>query len=288
MFRQFVIRILGILALKRLKTHPRSGPVILITGCSTGFGRELSFVALDRGFRVISTARRVETLAALKEKGADILQLDVTAPPSKISAFAAEAWKIHGHVDFLVNNAGYLQGGAIEENTSEEVLLQFNTNVFGLLNTTNAFLPYFRARRAGTIVNISSQGGSLNLAGVGIYCASKAAVDSLSDTWAKELAEFNIKCISIQPGMFRTAVSDATNIRRGSNQIPDAQAGTERGDPTKAAVKILDFVAGAVGEDLPLRLPLGEDAFPDLKAFHVQRLADIERFKAWSVGTDFD
>jgi hypothetical protein len=102
--------------------------------------------------------------------------------------------------------------------------------------------------------------------------------------------------------MFRTAVSDATNIRRGSNQIPEykgtasdkvfvdysAQAGTERGDPTKAAVKILDFVAGAVGEDLPLRLPLGEDAFPDLKAFHVQRLADIERFKAWSVGTDFD
>jgi NAD(P)-dependent dehydrogenase (short-subunit alcohol dehydrogenase family) len=171
---------------------------------------------LDRGFHVISTARRVETLAALKEKGADILQLDVTAPPSKISAFAAEAWKIQcvlchrfskhvdstsfssGHVDFLVNNAGYLQGGAIEENTSEEVLLQFHTNVFGLLNTTNAFLPYFRARRAGTIVNISSQGGSLNLTGVGIYCASKAAVDSLSDTWAKELAEFNIKCISIQ------------------------------------------------------------------------------------------
>ncbi|KAJ7336732.1 putative oxidoreductase,short chain dehydrogenase [Mycena albidolilacea] len=285
-----------------MTSAPRSGPVILITGCSTGFGRELSFVALDRGFRVISTARRVEALAALKEKGADILQLDVTAPLSKISAFVAEAWKIHGHVDFLVNNAGYLQGGAIEENTPEEVLLQFNTNVFGLLNTTNAFLPYFRARRAGTIVNISSQGGSLNLTGAGIYCASKAAVDSLSDTWAKELADFNIKCISIQPGMFRTAVSDATNIRRGSNQIPEykgtasdkvfvdysARAGTERGDPTKAAVKILDFVTGAAGEDLPLRLPLGEDAFLDLKAFHVQRLADMERFKAWSVGTDFD
>ncbi|KAJ7895138.1 putative oxidoreductase,short chain dehydrogenase [Mycena olivaceomarginata] len=268
-----------------MTSAPRSGPVILITGCSTGFGRELSFVALDRGFRVISTARRVETLAALKEKGADILQLDVTAPPNKYRPLLPKPGKFSaGHVDFLVNNAGYLQGGAIEENTSEEVLLQFNTNVFGLLNTTNAFLPYFRARRAGTIVNISSQGGSLNLTGVGIYCASKAAVDSLSDTWAKELAEFNIKCISIQPGMFRTAVSDATNIRRGSNQIPEYK-GTAS---DKAAVKILDFVAGAVREDLPLRLPLGEDAFPDLKAFHVQRLADIERFKAWSVGTDFD
>jgi NAD(P)-dependent dehydrogenase (short-subunit alcohol dehydrogenase family) len=126
--------------------------------------------------------------------------------PGKFSAFSAIDFQntsiltsfSSGHVDFLVNNAGYLQGGAIEENTSEEVLLQFNTNVFGLLNTTNAFLPYFRARRAGTVVNISSQGGSLNLTGVGIYCASKAAVDSLSDTWAKELAEFNIKCISIQ------------------------------------------------------------------------------------------
>jgi short-subunit dehydrogenase len=105
-----------------------------------------------------------------------------------------------GQVDFLINNAGYLQGGAIEENTPEETTAQFNTNVFGLLNTTNAFLPYFRRRRDGMIVNISSQGGSLNMVGAGIYCASKAAVDSLSDTWAKELAEFNVRCISIQVG----------------------------------------------------------------------------------------
>ncbi|KAF8188944.1 hypothetical protein K438DRAFT_1919755 [Mycena galopus ATCC 62051] len=276
----------------------RSGPVILISGCSTGFGRELSLAALDRGFRVISTARRLESLVALKDKGAAILQFDVTASPSAISAFAATAWAIYGQIDFLVNNAGYLQGGAIEENTPDEAMAQFHTNVFGLLNTTNAFLPYFRRRRAGMIVNISSQGGSLNLIGAGIYCASKAAVDSLSDTWAKELKEFNVRCISIQPGMFRTSVAESTNLRRGSHRIaeytaPDkvfvdynAAAGTERGDPTKAAVKILDFVTSI--EDLPLRLPVGEDAFESLKAFYLQRLADMDKFKAWSVGTDFD
>ncbi|KAJ7653884.1 putative short-chain oxidoreductase [Mycena polygramma] len=278
-----------------------ASPVILITGCSTGFGRELSRVALERGFRVISTARRVESLAALKEQGAANLQLDVTAPPSELAAFAKTAWDIYGQVDFLINNAGYLQGGAIEENTPEDTQAQFNTNVFGLLNTTTALLPYFRHRRAGMIVNISSQGGSLNMVGAGIYCASKAAVDSLSDTWARELAEFDVKCISIQPGMFRTAVAESSNLRRGSHRIPEytvpnkviveysAAAGTEKGDTAKAAARIIDFVTGARdGQDLPLRLALGDDAFDYVRAFHVQRLADMDKFKEWSVGTNVE
>ncbi|KAJ7611420.1 putative short-chain oxidoreductase [Mycena polygramma] len=278
-----------------------ASPVILITGCSTGFGRELSRVALERGFRVISTARRVESLAALKEQGAATLQLDVTAPPSELATFAKTAWDIYGQVDFLINNAGYLQGGAIEENTPEDTLAQFNTNVFGLLNTTTAFLPYFRHRRAGMIVNISSQGGSLNMVGAGIYCASKAAVDSLSDTWARELAEFDVRCISIQPGMFRTAVAEPSNLRRGSHRIPEytvpnkviveysAAAGTEKGDTAKAAARIIDFVTGARdGRDLPLRLALGDDAFEYVRAFHVQRLADMDKFKEWSVGTNVE
>ncbi|KAJ6462583.1 putative oxidoreductase,short chain dehydrogenase [Mycena sanguinolenta] len=275
----------------------RSSPVVLITGCSSGFGRELSLVALSRGFRVIATARRVETLVAVKEKGAEILSLDVAAPPSAISAFAATAWGIYGQIDFLINNAGYIQGGAIEENTPEEIMAQFNTNVFGLLNTTNALLPFFRQRRAGMIVNISSQGGCLNIVGAGPYCASKATVDSLSDTWARELADFNVKCISIQPGIFRTTV--VASMQRGSHRIPEytaankliveynAAAGTERGDPAKAAVRILDFIT-AEGLDLPLRLPLGDDAYESLKALYLERLADMEKFRTWSIGTNFD
>ncbi|KAJ7858383.1 hypothetical protein B0H14DRAFT_2187647, partial [Mycena olivaceomarginata] len=91
--------------------------------------------ALSCGFRVIPTARRVGTLMALKEKGAEILELDVTSP-SENSAFVVSAWAIYGQVDFLVNNAGFLQGGTIEENTPGDTMAQFNTNVFGLLNTT--------------------------------------------------------------------------------------------------------------------------------------------------------
>lgn len=105
---------------------------------------------------------------------------------------------ISGQVDYLINNAGFLQGGAIEENTPEENLAQFNTNFFGVINVTNAFLPHFRARKQGTIVNISSQGALLCIPGAGIYCASKAALDATSETWANELADFNIRCVSIQ------------------------------------------------------------------------------------------
>ncbi|KAJ7064874.1 putative short-chain oxidoreductase [Mycena amicta] len=274
-------------------------PVFLITGCSSGLGSEMSKAALQRGFRVIATARRVETLEPLKEQGAKILQLDVTASPEELETFAKTAWDIYGQVDFLVNNAGYLQGGAFEENTAEDVLSQFSTNVFGVLNVTNAFLPYMRKRRSGTIVNISSQGGSLNIVGAGVYCASKAAMDSFSGTWARELADFGIKCISIQPGMFRTPVSNSSNLRRGSNRIPaytladqvfaqyNAQTGTERGDPSKGALRIIDFVTQTETQ-LPLRLALGDDAFANLREFHLDRIAEMDKFEDWSVGTDFD
>ncbi|KAK7007606.1 short-chain dehydrogenase/reductase family protein [Favolaschia claudopus] len=280
----------------------RSGPVVLITGCSTGFGRELSLVALNRNYRVIATARRLEALADLQTAGADTLQLDVTAPPNQLATFAEKAWKIHGQIDILINNAGYLLGGAIEEGTPSEVQAQYNTNLFGLLNTTNAFLPYFRSKKAGLIVNNSSQGGCLNMAGAGLYCSTKAAVDSLSDCWSRELKEFGVKCVSIQPGMFRTAASQSSNLHRGSNRIPSytlpetviseylKATNTEKGDPAKAAIKIFDFIEANAKEGgvLPLRLPLGEDAFAQLKQFYEERLAEMEKFREWSLGTDFD
>ncbi|KAF7316332.1 Short-chain dehydrogenase/reductase family protein [Mycena indigotica] len=274
-------------------------PVFLITGCSSGLGYEMSRAALDRGFRVIATARRVETLQTLKEQGATILSLDVTAPAADLVTFAQKAWEIYGQVDYLVNNAGYVQGGAIEENTPEETQKQFNTNVFGVLNLTNAFLPYLRKRRSGTLVNISSMGGSLSLVGAGVYCASKAAIDSFSETWSKELADFSVRCISIQPGMFRTPVSNSTNSQRGSRHIPEyiaanetmvgynAQTGTERGDPAKGAARIVEFVT-QTNEDLPFRLAIGPDAFDNVRGAFEKRIAEMDRFKEWSMGTDFE
>ncbi|KAJ7918896.1 hypothetical protein B0H13DRAFT_1606821, partial [Mycena leptocephala] len=141
----------------------------LITACSTGLGRELALAALASGFRIIATARRVEKLDDLENRGAKTLPLDVTWSIENLVAFA---------VDYLANNAGYAQGGAIEEVSPKEALEQFNTNFFGLVNTTNAFLPHFHSRRAGTLVNLSSEITCHPLPGAGLYCASKAALDA--------------------------------------------------------------------------------------------------------------
>ncbi|KAJ7491127.1 putative short-chain oxidoreductase [Mycena latifolia] len=273
--------------------------VFLITGCSSGFGREMAVAALNSGFRVIATARRVETLSSLEEQGAKVLTLNVTSTEAELADFAAKAIAIYGKVDYLVNNAGFVQAGAIEEVSMPEVLRQFNTNVFGLIQTTNAFLPHFRERKSGTIVNISSLGSAQGTPGGGIYCSSKAAVDALSDTWAHELAEYNIRSISVQPGPFRTDVLKPTNVGRAAKFIEGYQlvhavidymsnaAGSEAGDPVKGAQRIIALVADPERKQLPLRFACGDDAFDGLKVFYTQQLADLEEAKLLSTGTSY-
>ncbi|KAJ6545487.1 hypothetical protein B0H19DRAFT_999208 [Mycena capillaripes] len=273
-------------------------PVILITGCSTGFGRELTIAALSAGLRVIATARRPETLDALKEKGAKTLKLDVTASTEELKQFASEALSLFGRIDYLINNAGFLQGGAIEEITREENLAQFNTNFFGVINVTNAFLPHMRERKQGTIVNISSQGSTLCIAGAGIYCASKAALDALSDTWARELAGFNIRSISLQLGSFRTSVAESGNLKVAGARIDgydgvhdwvvgfNESAGKERGDTAVAAAKIIELISVDPERALPMRLALGEDSYENAKMFYEKQLQEMETWKAVSTGTD--
>ncbi|KAJ7131888.1 putative short-chain oxidoreductase [Mycena crocata] len=272
--------------------------VILITGCSTGFGRELALAALSSGLRVIATARRPETLASLEEAGAKALKLDVTSSTDELKAFAQEVVSIFGRVDYLINNAGFLQGGAVEENTAEENLGQFNTNFFGVINVTNAFLPHFRERKQGTIVNISSQGAFLCIPGGGIYCASKAALDAISDTWAHELASFNVRSISIQLGSFRTSVAESGNLKVAATKIDgydaahdwvvgfNQSAGKERGDTKIAAAKIIELISGDPGRKLPLRLALGEDVRENAKAFYEKQLEDLDAWEAVGSGTD--
>ncbi|KAJ6525904.1 hypothetical protein DFH09DRAFT_1371796 [Mycena vulgaris] len=263
-----------------------------------GFGRELALAALAYGLRVIATARRPETLAALKEKGAKPLKLYVTASPDELKAFAHEALSIFGRVDYLINNAGFLLGGAVEENSAEENLAQFNTNFFGVINVTNTFLPHFRARKQGTIVNISSMGSILCIPGAGIYCASKAALDAITDTWAHELVDFNIRCMSIQPGSFRTSVAESSNLKIAANKIEGYQAphdwvvgfnetaGKERGDPEIAAKTIIELISIDPGRALPMRLAMGEDSHENVKRFFAKQLEDAEMWKSVSTGTD--
>ena len=180
----------------------------LITGCSTGFGRSLAEAVLARGDNAVVTARKPATLANLVERypaTARAIELDVTRCSDAVAAVAL-AEEAFGRLDVLVNAAGYALLGAIEEAAPEEYRALFETNVFGVIETTRAALPALRRRRGSRIVNFSSVGGLVATAGFGIYNATKFAVDGLSEALALEVAPLGISVIIVQPGAFRTSV----------------------------------------------------------------------------------
>ena len=177
-----------------------------ITGCSTGFGRELAQQALSRGDRVVLTARKpeqVEDIAAKHPDTALVLPLDVTSEQAIVKA-VAEAEAHFGQIDVLVNNAGYGYFSAIEEGEDDEVRRQFETNVFGLMSLTRHVLPGMRKRRSGHIVNVSSIGGLVAFPATGYYHATKWAVEGFSESLSKEVAPLGIKVTIVEPGRFRT------------------------------------------------------------------------------------
>ena len=181
-------------------------PVWLITGCSTGFGRELAAILIGRGYRVAATARDPAKIADLvRGHGAAALaqKLDVDKP-AEVAAAVKAATEKFGRIDVLVNNAGYGYLSAVEEGEDEEIRAMFETNVFGLAAMTRAVLPVMRAQKSGAIVNISSQGGFIGFPGTGYYNATKFAVEGLSEALAKEVASFGIKVLIVEPGPFRT------------------------------------------------------------------------------------
>ena len=175
--------------------------VILITGCSTGIGRDLAVRLSQAGYCVAATARKIETLedlpAALK------LSLDVTQPDS-VYGIVAQTMERFGQIDVLINNAGYALRGALEEVPVEEVQQMFDVNVFGVLRMIRAVTPHMRKRRTGRIINISSIAGKLSTPVNGNYSASKFALEALSDALRLELAPFGIQVILIEPGAIKT------------------------------------------------------------------------------------
>ncbi|HEX8993039.1 MAG TPA: SDR family oxidoreductase [Anaerolineales bacterium] len=175
--------------------------VILITGCSTGIGRDLAERLTRSGYTVVATARKVETLdrlqAALK------LSLDVTQPESVREAVACAVERF-GHIDVLVNNAGYAVRGAVEEVPVEQAQQMFDANVFGVMRMVQAVLPHMRRQRSGRIINISSIVGRLVTPVNGTYSATKFAVEALSDALRLELAPFGIQVVVIEPGSIKT------------------------------------------------------------------------------------
>ncbi|HVT47838.1 MAG TPA: oxidoreductase [Vicinamibacterales bacterium] len=182
---------------------------VLITGCSSGIGRATALrLARRPGSVVYATARRPADIADLEQVGCRTLALDVTDEASMASAVQTiEA--AHGAVDVLVNNAGYSQSGAVEAVPLDRVRAQFETNVFGPLRLTQLVLPAMRRRRRGTVVNLSSMGGKLVFPGGGVYHATKYAIEALSDALRFEVAGFGIRVVIVEPGLIRTAFSDA-------------------------------------------------------------------------------
>jgi NAD(P)-dependent dehydrogenase (short-subunit alcohol dehydrogenase family) len=271
--------------------------VWLITGSSSGFGREMALEALAQGARVVATARDVRVLDELVARAPERvlpLALDVTKLDQIERAIAA-AYERFGAVDVLVNNAGYSFIGAVEETSDAELRLAFETMFFGLAALTRAVLPKMRERGAGTIVQITSVGGLSTAPGFSGYCAVKHAVEGFSEALSAEVAPFGVRVLIVEPGAFRTSLFgsafrslpelpayDATvgNTRRYARDA----AGKQPGDPSKAARAIVEAVAAGAPT---LRLPLGADAVSALRAKLVQVTADLDHNEAVAVATAF-
>ncbi|USQ94433.1 oxidoreductase [Caulobacter sp. RL271] len=271
----------------------------MITGVSGGLGREIARAALARGDVVVGTVRKPEAAAAFEAFApgrAHGVVMDVTDTAAATAA-VARAESVTGTIDVLVNNAGYGLVGAVEEASLEEVRAQFETNVFGPLAVLKAALPAMRARRAGRIINITSVSGLAVWAGTGVYCASKWALEGLTQTLAQEVAELGIKVVNVAPGGLRTdfaqgsktivaeKFADYDGLARDAERIMADHAGQEPGDPTKAALAILTI---ADAEDPPLHLLLGEDALK-YAGYAAQGLAaDIDAWKALTLSIGFN
>jgi NAD(P)-dependent dehydrogenase (short-subunit alcohol dehydrogenase family) len=176
---------------------------VLITGCSTGIGHATALRLAKAGHTVYATARRVDSIADLREAGAHTLALDVTDEAS-MAAAVAQVTEKHGAVGVLINNAGYSQSGAIETLPMDDLRRQFETNVFGLVRMCQLVLPGMRRQGWGRIVNISSMGANFTFPGGGAYHASKYAVEAISDALRFEVKGFGVDVVVIQPGLIRT------------------------------------------------------------------------------------
>ena len=198
---------------------------VLITGCSTGIGRATAERLAARGHLVYATARRIEAVRDLEQRGCRTLALDVTDEASMRAAVAAVE-QAEGAVGALVNNAGYSQSGAIESVKLDDVRAQFETNVFGLIRMCQLVLPGMRRQRSGRIVNVGSMGGKLTFPGAAAYHATKYAVEAISDAMRFEVKSFGVRVVVIEPGFIKTDFAAAAVGALHSGTEDDGPYGT--------------------------------------------------------------
>lgn len=267
----------------------------LITGVSGGLGREIALAAIARGDTVFGTVRKAKDADAFELLGGHALVLDVT-DEAAVRKGVAEV-EAAGKIDVLVNNAGYGLVGAVEEASLDELRAQFETNVVGPLAMLKAVLPAMRARRTGRIINVTSVSGLAVWAGTGVYCASKWALEGLTQTLAAEVAELGIKVTNVAPGGLRTnfsggsktivvdKIADYDGLARDAERIMADHAGHEPGDPAKAAQAVLRI---ADEEAPPLHLLLGEDALKYAGYAAAGLQADIDAWKDLTLSIGFE
>lgn len=278
------------------KSKQSENPVWFITGCSTGFGRQIAQHVLKLGYRVVVTSRDPKDVQDLAELGdALILKLDVTDRSQAEEAVQA-AEDHYGGIDVLVNNAGIGYFAAVEESDEKEVRKMFDVNVFGLCRMIHVVLPGMRKRRKGFIVNLSSIAGLRSFPGLGYYNSTKFAVEGLSEALWQEVEPLGIKVMLVEPSGFRTDWA-GRSASETKHQIEDYAetagknirqlrlvSGNQDGDPVRAAAAIVQAVESP---NPPHRLLLGNDAFDGA----VAKLDELhEEFAAWesvSRGADF-
>jgi NAD(P)-dependent dehydrogenase (short-subunit alcohol dehydrogenase family) len=247
--------------------------VWFITGTTSGFGRAIAEAALERGDSVVATARSTDALAGLGDpERVEAVQLDVTDAGQREAAVAA-ALDRFGRIDVLVNNAGRTQVGAVEETTEEELRALFELHFFGPAALTRLVLPSMREQGGGAIVQMSSVGGQVTAPGFGAYCATKFALEGLTETLRDEVQPFGIHTLIVEPGAFRTGLfrSDAAYMSDAMPEYADTVGptreyvrgnhGLQAGDPAKAAAAIITALDA---DEPPLRLVLGVDAIGNI------------------------
>jgi NAD(P)-dependent dehydrogenase (short-subunit alcohol dehydrogenase family) len=273
-----------------------SRKTFFITGSNSGFGLAIASAAVQAGHTVIGTMRSqasrtalAKTLPGLRTVLCDVTEFD------RIDDVVRQAEEEHGPVDVLINNAGYGHEGVLEESPVEEMRRQFDVNVFGAVAVAKAFLPRFRARRRGFIVNVTSMGGMITMPGIAYYCGSKFALQGISEVMRAEMAPFGVHVTTLCPGSFRTDWAGRSMVRTARSiadydalfdpirQARQAVSGKQLGDPAKLAAAVLELVES---DNPPPQLLLGSDALSHVSDRIARLQQEIEAWKSLTVSTD--
>ncbi|QBJ16690.1 oxidoreductase (plasmid) [Agrobacterium sp. 33MFTa1.1] len=273
-----------------------SSKTFFITGAKSGFGLAIATAAIEAGHTVIGTIRSeasrealAKTLPELRPVLCDVTDFD------RIPVAVQRAEEEHGPVDVLINNAGYGHEGVLEESPIEEMRRQFDVNVFGAVAVAKAFLPRFRERRSGFIVNVTSMGGMITMPGIAYYCGSKFALQGISEVMRSEMAPFGVHVTTLCPGSFRTdwagrsmvrterSIADYDTLFDPIREARQAVSGKQLGNPKKLADAVLTLIES---ENPPPQLLLGSDALRHVTA-RIERLTqEIEAWESVTVSTD--